>query len=46
MGSWYILPAHLEDKALLESTLSAEVGSRRMGRANALPLVFLPIRSF
>ncbi len=46
MGSWYILPAHLEDKALLESNLSAWWGSRRMGSVETLPFVFLPIRSF
>ena len=40
MGSWYILPAHLEDMALLESNLSARWGSRRMGRAEALPFIF------
>jgi hypothetical protein len=46
MGSCYILPAHLENKALLESNLSARWGSRRMGRAKTLPSIFLPIRSF
>jgi len=46
MGSWYILSAHREDKALLESNLSARWGSRRMGRAETLPFIFLPIRSF
>jgi|WetSurMetagenome_2_1015567.scaffolds.fasta_scaffold969316_2 hypothetical protein len=28
MGSWYILLAHPEDKALLESNLSAGVGEQ------------------
>jgi hypothetical protein len=45
---WFmvILPARLEDKALLERNLSARWGSRRMGRTELLTLVFLPPRSF
>jgi hypothetical protein len=35
-GSWYILPAHPEDKALLESNLSTRWASRRMGRVETL----------
>lgn len=46
MGSWYILSAHLKDRAWLSSNLSARWRSRRMGRAGALPFVCLPIRSF
>jgi hypothetical protein len=32
MRSWYILPAHPEDKALLESNLSAAVGKQTDGQ--------------
>jgi hypothetical protein len=32
MGSWYILPARPEDKALLESTPSAGAGKQTDGQ--------------
>ena len=40
MGSWYILPAHPEDKALLESTPSAAVGKQTDGQGRSSALYF------
>ena len=40
MGSWYILPAHAEDKALLESTPSAAVGKQTDGQGRGSALYF------
>jgi hypothetical protein len=40
MGSWYILPAHPEDKALLESTPSAAVGKQTDGQGRGAALYF------
>jgi hypothetical protein len=41
----YTLPTHPEDKALLESNLSAEVGEQTDGRGTNPALSFVPIRS-
>jgi hypothetical protein len=40
MGSWYILPARPEDKALLESTPSAAVGKQTDGQGRGSALGF------
>jgi hypothetical protein len=40
MGSWYILPAHPEDKAWLSSTPSAAVGKQTDGQGRGPALYF------